>query len=133
MKTVITCILLLFSYSINSQSLSKRQIYKLNALNVKTNELNLNNLNIQKDLNEILILEKKRKTNKTVAIVLSSIAVSGILLGGALYSQDDGLSEVFGATFMVGGAVYGGISIPFWTSSKKRKKERDKLLQLFND
>lgn len=91
-------------------------------------------MNVQKNLNEILILDKKRKTNKNIAIVISSIAVSGILLGTAIYSSEKGvINEVLGGTLIGGGVVYGAISIPFWTSSKKRKKERDKLIKIFDN
>ncbi len=53
-----------------------------------------------------------------------------------LSKHDDGISEeifskVFGGVALAGGVVYGGVSIPFWVASKKRKKERDLLLRLY--
>jgi len=132
MKKIAILILLFSFYSGISQTLSEKEIAKLNSLEIKTEKLNLENTTIQKDLNEILKLERKRKKNKTIGIVMTTISVSGMILGGALLSKDNGLTDVFGGMMVAGGAVYGGISIPFWVSSKKRKKERDELIKMFN-
>ncbi len=84
MKLIILKIALLICYSISSQELSESKIYTLNNLNISTSKLNLKDSKVQKNLNRILVLDKKQKKNKTVAIVFSSIAVSGIILGGIL-------------------------------------------------
>ena len=126
-----TLILVLVCFSITSQELSKEKIKKLNTLNINAEKLDFNDITIQNSINEILRLDRKRKTNKTMAIVLTSVATAGILMGGAMYSKKGVLGEVLGGTLIAGGVVYGGISIPFWTASKKRKKERDKLIKLF--
>ncbi|WP_298780073.1 hypothetical protein [uncultured Polaribacter sp.] len=81
----ITIIFLLFSFLNGvSQTLSKKEIAKLNSLEIKTENLNLENTNIQNDLNKILKLERKRRTNKTVGIVMTTISVSGMVLGGGV-------------------------------------------------
>ncbi len=136
MKQSIIYCLFLISLSIQGQTLSDKQIDKLNYLQVQTDQLSLDNLDIQKDLNTILVLDRKRKTNKTVAIVLTSIAASGIVLGGIVIangtnSEGSAISSVVGGLTMAGGAIYGGISIPFWSAAKKRKKERDALVKMF--
>ena len=38
--------------------------------------------------------------------------------------------SLFGGLMIASGVIYGGISIPFWASSRKRKKERDKLIKI---
>ncbi|MGG8497885.1 hypothetical protein ACQY1Q_15845 [Tenacibaculum sp. TC6] len=132
MKQIIIFILLFTNNCLSAQEVSKEEIRKLTVLTIKTEKLNLDDSFIQEKLNNILVLDKKRKTNQTIAIVLSSIAISGIVLGSALYNKDEGISEVLGGTFIGGGVVYGAISIPFWSSSLKRKKERDELIKLFH-
>mgnify|MGYP000389151541 CR=1 FL=1 len=131
MKKITTFILVFISFSMASQELSKKKIKKLHNLNVNIEKLDFKDITIQNNLNKILTLDRKRKTNKTVAIVLTSIAASGIILGGAIYSKKGLFGEVLGATLLTSSVVYGGISIPFWTASKNRKKERDKLMKLF--
>ena len=132
MKKIIIFILLFTNNCLSAQEVSKEEIRKLTVLTVKTEKLNLDNSFIQEKLNKILVLDKKRKTNQTIAIVLSSIAISEIVLGSALYNKDEGISEVLGGTFIGGGVISGIISIPFWSSSQKRKKERDELIKLFH-
>lgn len=132
MKKIIIFILLFTNNCLSAQEVSKEEIRKLTVLTVKTEKLNLDNSFIQEKLNKILVLDKKRKTNQTIAIVLSSIAISEIVLGSALYNKDEGISEVLGGTFIGGGVISGIVSIPFWSSSQKRKKERDELIKLFH-
>ena len=132
MKKIIIFILLFTNNCLSAQEVSKEEIRKLTVLTVKTEKLNLDNSFIQEKLNKILVLDKKRKTNQTIAIVLSSIAISEIVLGSALYNKDEGISEVLGGTFIGGGVISGIVSIPFWSSSLKRKKERDELIKLFH-
>lgn len=132
MKKIVILILLFSFLNGLSQTLSEKEIAKLDLLEIKTESLNLENIIVQKDLKEILKLERKRKTNKTIGIVMTTISVSGLILGGALLSKDNGLTDVYGGMIVGSGVVYGGISIPFWVSSKKRKKERDELIKMFD-
>ena len=132
MKKLVLLILIFTFFSGLSQNISEKEILKLNKLNVKTENLDFYNLNIKNDLNKILNLDRKRRKNKTVGIILTSASVTSFILGGTLLSKDNGITDVFGGIMIAGGAVYGGISIPFWNSSKKRKKERDELIQMFD-
>lgn len=138
MKRITLFLFILLSYTVNAQTLSEKKIDKLNALSINTDRLNLNDITIQKSLNEILKLDRKRKTNKTFGIVLSSISavgiISGLLLVSRRNSQTTGhdFATPIGGIIIAGGVAYGGISIPFWISSSKRKKERDELMKLFD-
>ena len=131
MKKIALIILLLSFFNGISQSLSKKGITKLNHLSIKTESLNLNDLNIQKNLNEILKLERKRKTNKTAGIILTSLSLITLTSGIIDVSKKNGLKQELGRAGVVLGVIEGGISILLWNSSKKRKKERDKLLKKF--
>ncbi len=77
--------------------------------------------------------ERKRKINKTFGIIFTSIAAIGIIGGTILIQQSKKTKEghdfqgIFGGLGIASGVVYGGISVPFWVCSKKRKKERDKI------
>ncbi|CAL2095126.1 hypothetical protein [Tenacibaculum sp. 190524A02b] len=133
MRTILVLALICISYSLNAQSLSGKDIRILNTLQVKTDSLNLNDLSIQKDLKKILCLDRKRKTNQVVAIVITSFAALGIVSGTVLASGDNTIiGEVVGGSVILGGVIYGGISIPFWTASSRRKRERDRLIKLFD-
>jgi len=136
MTKVITLLILLFSFFIgNSQSLSNKNILKLNKLDIKTEKLNLNGINIQNDLNEILFLDKKRRRNKRTGIILTSLSVLTTTFGIFALTHDkanDGTGrayqELIGGMSLGIGIASGGITIPIFNSAKKRKKERDKLI-----
>jgi len=136
----ITLMIFLFSFFYgNSQSLSDKNIFKLNELNIKTENLNLNDLNIQNDLNKILILDKKRKRNKRTGIILTSLSILATAYGivALTYDKaDDGtgraIQETIGGISLGLGVVNAGISIPIFKSSKKKKIERDKLIEKLN-
>jgi len=132
MKKISTLLLFLSFLNGFSQSLSNRKIAELNKLNIQTETLDLKDINVQTNLNNILCLDKKRRKNKTVGVVLTSLSVTSLILGGALLSKDNGISDALGGIMFAGGAVYGGISIPFWNSAKKRKTERDKLIEMYH-
>ncbi|MDO6743114.1 hypothetical protein Q4553_00865 [Tenacibaculum soleae] len=86
--------------------------------------MNLNDFTTQEKLNKILKLDKKQKTNKTIAIVLSSMAITGLIFSGTTSNKSS--KEIDKINYMIGGVVYGGVSIPFWVSSKRRKRQIDK-------
>ena len=94
---------------------------------------------MQNDLNKILILEKKRRKNKRTGIILTSLSVLTTAYGIIALSYDksnDGtgraIQETIGGISLGLGVVSAGISIPIFKSSKKRKNERDKLIEKFN-
>ena len=133
MKRIILLISIFSFLNGFSQDFSEKEIAKLNKLNIKTESLNLNDFKIQKDLNEILNLEKKRKTNKTFGIILTTLSLATITAGIIEVSKKNDLNQTLGTVGIVAGIIEGGISIPLWKSSKKRKKERDELLKKFEE
>ena len=129
----IALILLLFSFfNGQSQTLSEKKILKLNKLNLEVENLNLNDINIQKNLNEILKLNRKTNTNKTVAVYLSIKALAGVIYGGyVIHHSSYAIIDFIGGTFIATGVLCAGVSIPLWKASKKRKKERNELIKTF--
>lgn len=116
---------------VNSQQISVSDLQKLAEMQLSTQQFNLKNLSVQKDLNQLLLLDKKRKTNKTLGIVFCSSAVVSLAAGSILLNKEHPTADVVGGIMLAGGLMYGGVSIPFWVASKKRKNERDKLLELY--
>ena len=45
--------------------------------------------------------------------------------------SEEGVGQSIGMMFVAGGIVSGGISVPLFISSSKRKKERNKLIELY--
>lgn len=138
LRNVLLIYLLCSNYIISAQSLTKRDVEKLNSLEINIREVNFNKVSIQKELNRILSLEKKRRANKTIASIATGMSISGLLIGGIITSQKKDIvegkliySEPVGRFMMKAGAVWGGLSIPFWILTSKRKKQRDKLIKLF--
>ena len=137
-KKITPIIVLFFSAIVVGQNLSEKDILKLNKLQVNTQNFDLKNSKVQQDLNAILKLESKRKTNKTIAISLTTVSIATIIVGGILISKGDApnskdnLATPIGIIFTAGGVLEAGISIPFWVFTHKRKKQRDKMIQLFN-
>ena len=128
-KTALIYTLFFLSITTIAQNLSDKKIIKLDKLNINTGNLNLQDSIIQKDLNLIIKLDRKRKTNKTVAIVFTVVAGVITTAGLSMVSNSNGIVQIIGTGVLTSGLVSGGISIPFWIASTKRKKERDKLMK----
>ena len=71
MKPLFLKAFLLFSlfsmHVLHSQNLTDKDLYKLKGLNINTKKTDLNDYNVQLNLNKILDLDYRRKTNKTFA------------------------------------------------------------------
>jgi hypothetical protein len=104
-------------FEINTDSIALKN--SLNYLNFKT----------------ILVNEQKRKTNKTLAIALTSLSALTMTYGAKIISSSrndkEGLGQTIGTMFIAAGIVQLGVSVPLFVSSNKRKKDRDKLIELY--
>ncbi len=137
MKQLFVILALLLGCYSQAQVLSKEDIQRLDKLKISTAQLNLQEYKVQTDLNKILKLDRKRRTNKILAIVFTSSAAICVGAGAKLIydgnRNDEGygfISEFLGGVLMAGGTVfYGGISVPFWVATNKRKQERDRLIK----
>ena len=140
MKKIIFTLLLLSYFSANSQTLTEKEIVKLNELNIQIKNLDLNNTNTFNDIKSIITLGKKAKTNKILAIVFSASSLTGLITGTVLLSKARRMDNAgspyvttLGSMMLAGGVIYGGISVPFWIASKKRERERMHLIEMYRE
>jgi len=133
LKPIILYILFFLSYTIHAQNLNEMEIYQLKELHINFEKVNLTDYNTQLNLQSILDLDRTRKTNKTFAIIFTSLSALSLILGGAIISKKNEsiIAQALGDVILTGGIIFSGISIPFWVSSGKRKKQRDRLIKLF--
>lgn len=137
MKKGALLVLILISFNSYSQSLKESEIRRVNYLGIETSLYDLNNSNIQMDFSKILKLNRQKKTSSTFGVVLGFVSVLTSTVGIIALSTnwDDELLEsvmqsVGGVSLGVG-VVSGGFSIKLFDTSKKRKKERDKLIDSY--
>lgn len=129
---------MLSHFGVNAQNISSKNVKTLEKLEIEIKNINFNDEVIQNQIDELLFLEKKRKQNKTPALVLTSLSViftaSGIL--SLTYDKASGLGrtyqELIGGTAIGLGVVCTGVSIPLYKSAKKREKKRNELIQNLN-
>lgn len=134
----------LISNSIYCQSLTGRETRKIESFGVSLDQLKLENEQIFDDLNFILKKEKIRKKKKVAGLILASLSILSITGGILIATQSDKepdnvhLNEaaayrgLIGSFFIATGVIEGGISIPIFISSKRKKKERDEAIKIFN-
>ena len=132
MKLLLSTAFLVMSLWMQSQSLSKQEHRLLRKLQVNVESLDMGNEYIISDLQYIVSKDRKRKSNRAVAFVFTSIAAAGILSGVVATNQKGLKADVVGSLLIGTGVFSGAISIPFWISSTHRKKERDRKIKLFN-
>ncbi len=132
MKIFYLILLLFFNFTLHGQVLKVREQNQLIGLGINLNQLKINDTHVQQNLQAILKLERKRKINKTLGIVFACFSGFGIASGTYILlkgkndpTEGKVITSIYGGMMLAGGIVYGGISIPFFTSAKKRKKERD--------
>jgi len=132
-------IILLFSFIsivLHGQELKPKQIQKIENFGIEYNRLRNENIDYNNNFSEILKLDRKRKKNKTIGYVFSSLglltATGGILLLTNIKSNPNNdmdeagaYQALIGGFFTSIGVIEIGVSIPLFISSKKRKKERN--------
>ena len=140
MKTKL-CIILLFSFIsivLNGQELKPKQIQKIESFGIEYPRLKNENIDYN-NFAEILKLDRKRKTNKTIGYVFSSLGLltvtGGILVLANIKSnpnndmdESGAYQAVIGGFLTSIGAIEIGVSIPLFISSKKRKNERNQRI-----
>jgi predicted nucleic acid-binding Zn ribbon protein len=124
---------------LQGQELKPKQIQKIESFGIEYNRLISENTNYGNDFLEILEKERKRKKNKTVGYVFSSLGLltvtGGILMIANIKANPNNDMDESGAyQALIGGfitaigAIEIGVSIPLFISSKKRNKERNELI-----
>ena len=134
-KVKFTLIVLLIFNNSFSQSFKNYEIKRLNMFEINNDSIALNNSLNYLNLKTILVNEQKRKTNKTLAIALTSLSALTMTYGAKIISSSrndqEGLGQTIGTMFIAAGIVQLGVSVPLFVSSNKRKKDRDKLIELY--
>lgn len=138
MQKVIVTLIVLFIFSNSfSQTFKKYEIKRLNKFEINTDSLALNNSLNYLNLKAILMHEQKRKTNKTVAIVLTTLSALTMTAGAEIFSKSrnsqEGLGQSIGTMFIAAGVIELGITVPLFISSNKRKKDRNELIELYKN
>jgi len=138
-KKLLILTTLLVSLNCFSQTFKAYEIKKLNSFGINLDSIDLSNNVSQMDFNAILNKDKKMQKNKTTGIILTSISVLstsfGILILSRKSANGEGkaFNQIFGGLFIGSGVINAGISISLFNSSKKRKKERNALIKIYND
>ena len=117
------------------QELSHKQNAKLKGFGIDYEQIIDNNSSYSDELRLILEKDRKYNRNKTVGFVLGGLGILTAAGGILIITERDGngLSRaIVGGGITALGAIEMGVSIPLFSSSKKRKKERDKLISGFN-
>ena len=129
-------IIFLFFFELNGQELKEKDIQKLESFGLEYQKHTEENHDYNNNVFEILKNDRKGKKNKTLGFIIGGLGLltstGGILIltGG---DENGSLQRtIMGNGTIVLGALEMGVSIPLFCSSKKRKKERDKLIMEIN-
>lgn len=121
---------------VSAQELKQRELKKISKLGIETVHINNYGEQLTNDFRDILRADRKRKTNKTVGIILTSLSALSIGSGVLVSSGQEGsfwhenpFRGLVGGILIGTGAIEGGIGIPLLFVSKKRKRERDRLIK----
>jgi hypothetical protein len=135
MKKITLFVLLFLTFGLQGQNLTEKQLNKLETFGIPTKKFDYNNEIIQANLKLILLKDKKRKTNLVTGIVFSSLAIATTAFGAKIIdnskNNEEGVGQAIGSMFVVGGIIELGISVPFYISSHKRKKDRDNIIEIY--
>ncbi len=133
-KFILCLVLISFSTFSLGQSLEPKQIEKIHDFGISYQSSLQKDLQIDTDLLNIIALDRKRKKNKTFGIILSGVGLLTTAFGTTAFTSE----QVNPYSIIVGGVIAGvglvemGVSTPLFKSSKKRKRERDKLIEKYN-
>ncbi|MBZ9631409.1 hypothetical protein LB465_11515 [Salegentibacter sp. LM13S] len=136
MKIYLIVFLSILPITVNAQDLSDREIKKLAKLDLEYSNQKQNDFQYTNQLRAILKTDKQRKSNKLSGIILTSLSALSIGSGVLVASGQEGsfwhenpFRGLVGGILISTGAIEGGIGIPLLFVSKKRKRERDRLIK----
>lgn len=137
LQKFITIILAFLSYApLSAQEFTEPEKERLIELEIDYAQLLNTNPDYGADLRKVLEQDRKYRTNKTVGRVIGGVGVvttAGGLLLLATRNRGNGLSKtVIGGGMTALGAVELGFSMSILSFSKKKKKERDRMLSEFD-
>ena len=133
-KFILCTIFITFLTFSFGQSLETKQIEKIQEFGIdyQSNMRVAHNFNTE--LQNILELDQKRKKNNTWGIVLSGLGLLTTAYGTTAFTGErvNPYSVIAGGALIGIGLIEMGVSIPLFKSSKKRKRERDKIIEKYN-
>jgi hypothetical protein len=136
MKFILLVLIGLFFIPVSAQELKPREIKKISKLGIENVDLDNYGEQLTTDFRKILRADRKRKTNKTVGIIFTSLSAISLGLGTAVLAtpvesegHEEAYRNVIGGFFIGTGVIERGIGIPLLFVSKKRKRERDSLIE----
>lgn len=128
----------------NAQGLGERQQQKLLNLGISYDTLWQDQEQYNADLLLALKKHRRHKKNKVIGSILGGVGLVSVTTGVLLLSQkkenqnfgngeesDFPLRDFFGGVVLASGALEIGVSIPFFITAKKRKRERTILLEKY--
>ena len=137
MKSILLIFMILISTNNYSQNLNEKELSKIESFGIILTNYNLNEKQVINDWNLIIDKDRKRKITKTTAIIFTSLSILSTTFGAKLISDnkdsEEGVGQSIGTIFIAGGIASAGISIHLFNSTSKRKKERNKLIELYNE
>ncbi len=135
MKYILLILLILVSFENYSQILKEKELNKIATFGIELTNYNLNEKRVINDWNLIIDKDRKRKITKTTAIIFTSLSILSTTFGAKLISDnknsEEGVGQSIGTIFIAGGVASAGISIHLFNFTSKRKKERNKLIELY--
>ncbi len=133
-RFILCAIFIAFSTFSYGQSLETKQIEKIQEFGIDYQSNMQADPNFNTEFQNILELDQNRKKNKTWGIVLSGLGLLTTAYGTTAFTgeQANPYSTIAGGALIAIGLAEMGVSIPLFKSSKKRKRERDKIIEKYN-
>lgn len=137
-KKLVVLFIFVFNFCFSqAQTLKKSELRKLSTFGINLNSANLDDQSKYLNLIHLLKAERKRKKNKCVGIILTSFSALSTLYGTRIISNAKGgdaepFGNIIGGVFIGFGVVNAGISVPLFIAANKHKKERNRLISLYN-
>lgn len=127
-------ILLTFSSESFSQEFSKRERHRLERFDIAFDSIKQYNEIELLNLNAFLKSDKQYRRRKNTGIIMASAGALIAGLGIITITSNDADYEakpfvnILGGFIIATGSATAGLSIPFFCSSNKRKRERNELI-----
>jgi uncharacterized membrane protein (DUF485 family) len=127
---------LFLSLQLFSQQISERSYRQLARIGIDTVSLHTAPAGDIARLHEILKKHRQQKAEKITGIIFGtfsglSLVTGTILLATKSSGEEGGIGMAMGLLSMTAGTIYAGISVPLLIASKKKKRQRDRLIRSF--
>ncbi|MER3375593.1 MAG: hypothetical protein RIM83_13225 [Allomuricauda sp.] len=138
-KMVYAAVFFLGLAHINAQDYSPKQQQRMDYLGLDYNYLIEQSEANEKQLREILDMDRKRKNNLIMGASFAGLGLLFLTTGASILGQDSDCNDtqlcenpgqvIVGGGLMMLGTIEVGVSLPLFISSLKRKKLRNKMIR----